>query len=149
MVDQSAGSHDSEAALRRLISQYARCCDRRDESGFGALFISNAVLEGEGFRYSGAVEIRNVPNLLRRFVKTYHTLLNCLFEVTADRATGEAYSMAHHLTPRADGKYDDLVMYITYRDRYVRQHQAWRFEHRRVVMEFTEHRVVESSLPKP
>jgi hypothetical protein len=148
MVDPSAHFHEAEAALRRLISQYARCCDRRDESGFGALFVPNAILQGEGFRFSGTAEIGNVPNLLRRYVKTYHTLLNYLAEVTADRATGEAYSMAHHLTPRADGKYDDLVMYITYRDRYVRQHSGWLFERREVVIEFTEHRIVESSLPK-
>jgi hypothetical protein len=128
---------------------YARACDRRDESGFGALFTPHAVLEGDGFRFSGSDEIRNVPNLLRRFVKTYHTLQNHLLEVSAERATGEAYSMAHHLTPRSDGKYDDLVMYITYRDDYVRHGHPWLFEHRQVVVEFTEHRVVESSLPKP
>jgi hypothetical protein len=148
MVDHSHGSRDPEAALRRLLSRYARCCDRRDESGFGALFTPDAILEGEGFRFSGVGEIRNVPNLLRRFAKTYHTLLNYLVEVSADHATGEAYSMAHHLTPRSDGKYDDLVMYITYHDRYVQRDHAWLFEHRRVVMEFTEQRLVESSLPQ-
>jgi hypothetical protein len=149
MADPSAHPQDAETALRRLIMEYARACDRRDESGFGSLFTPHAVLEGDGFRFSGSDEIRNVPNLLRRFVKTYHTLQNHLFEVSAERATGEAYSMAHHLTPRSDGKYDDLVMYITYRDDYVRQGHPWLFEHRQVVVEFTEHRVVESSLPKP
>lgn len=148
MADPSANPQDAESALRRLIMQYARSCDRRDESGFVALFTSGAVLEGDGFRFSSSEEIRNVPNLLQRFAKTYHTLLNYLVEVSADHATGEAYSMAHHLTPRPDGQYDDLVMYITYLDRYVRQGHAWLFERRQVVMEFTEHRVVESSLPK-
>jgi SnoaL-like domain len=131
--------------------QYARNCDRRDESGFGGLFAEQAVLEGENFRFATPAEIRNVPNLLRRYAKTYHTLLNYSVDVSGDQADGEAYSMAHHLTARADGKYDDLVMYITYRDRYVRRGADWLFEHRRVLMEFTEQRIVDNvgSMPKP
>lgn len=134
-----------EMALRRLVMRYAHCCDRRDGDGFGALFAKDAVLEGPGFRFSTPRQIGGVPLLLNQFEKTYHTLQNLLFETSGDRATGEAYSMAHHLTRRPDGKCDDLVMYITYRDRYLREGADWRFEHRQVVMEFTESRVVENA----
>lgn len=139
-----------ESALRRLVMRYAQACDQRDGAAFAALYTPDAVLEGAGFRFAGSEEIGAVPKQLGVFKKTYHTLLNYLVEVNGDRAVGEAYSMAHHLTPLPEGKYNDLVMYITYHDRYVRGGGGWQFEHRRVVMEFTENRVVETigTVPK-
>jgi hypothetical protein len=139
-----------EGALRRLIMRYAQSCDQRDGVSFAALYAPGAVLEGEGFRFAGSEEIGTVPQQLNVFKKTYHTLLNFLVEVNGDRATGEAYSAAHHLTPLSEGKYNDLVMYITYRDRYVRGAGGWLFEYRRPVIEFTENRIVEDmgAMPK-
>jgi hypothetical protein len=131
-----------EIAMRRLISRYAQCCDTRDTEGFGALFTPDAVLEGPGFRFATPAQISSVPQQLRQFAKTYHSLLNFLVEVNGDRAEGETYSMSHHLTPGAAGDFDDLVMYITYRDRFVRSASGWKFEHRKVVLEFTERRTV-------
>jgi hypothetical protein len=131
-----------ELALRRLIARYAQCCDRRDGLGFAALFTDDAVLEGPGFCFRTRAEISGVPSLLDRFTKTYHTLLNHVIELHGEHAFGEAYSMAHHLTPGSDGLCNDLVMYITYRDRYQRIATDWRFERRQVVIEFTENRSV-------
>jgi hypothetical protein len=134
-----------ESALRRLITRYALACDRRDGALLASVFATDAVLHGPGFRFATPAEIANVPESLKRFEKTYHTLLNVLVQVNDDRGTGEVYSMAHHLTPLGNAKYQDLVMYITYRDRYVRgggQH-GWQIENREVVIEFTEDRVVE------
>jgi len=148
--DKDVARLADESALRRLIMRYAQGCDHRDGAGFASLFAPSAVLEGAGFRFATPQEIRGVPQQLTVFKKTYHTILNYVVDVNGDRATGEAYSMAHHLTPLADGKYNDLVMYITYRDRYVRGSGGWQFEHRGVEMEFTENRVVENigSMPK-
>jgi SnoaL-like domain len=139
-----------ERALRRLVMRYAQACDRRDGAGFAALFAAGATLHGPGFSFAGAAAIGEVPSHLNRFKKTYHTLLNYTVDVNGDRAEGEAYSMAHHLTPLAEGEYTDLVMYITYRDRYVRSAGEWLFDAREVVMEFTERRIVQNpdTLPK-
>jgi len=110
----------------------------------GALFSPDAVLEGPGFRFETADRIRLIPRELERYSKTYHTILNFQFHLSGDDATGEVYSMAHHLTPLGEGRSSDLVMYITYLDRYRRAGDAWQFTHRRVVIEFTETRTVES-----
>lgn len=131
-----------ELALKRLIVRYAQACDRRDVEAFAALFTSDAVLEGPGFRFATPEQIRGVPQQLRSWPKTYHTLLNFVVDVSGDRATGEAYSMAHHLTPAAENRYDDFLMYITYRDQYRRSAEGWQFERRQVVVEFTESKPV-------
>ena len=139
-----------ERALHGLVLRYAASCDHRDGDAFAKLFAPHAVLEGPGFRFASPEQIQAVPQQLGRFHKTYHTVLNSVASVDGDSAHGESYSMAHHLTPRADGRYDDLVMYITYRDRYVRLNGTWQFEQRVVVMEFTETRTVENvgTMPK-
>ena len=133
-----------EAALRRLIMKYARCCDTRDGKGFAALYTPDAVLEGPGFRNDTQAGIAAVPESLNVFFKTYHTLMNTLFEISGDGATGVIYSMAHHLTPLSDGAYNDLVMHITYHDQYARVGGEWKFKRRRVDMAFTENRTVKN-----
>jgi hypothetical protein len=50
--------------------------------------------------------------------------------------------MAHHLTPRSDGRYDDLVAYITIAT-LRRLNGEWQFEQRTVVM-VTETRIVDN-----
>jgi hypothetical protein len=152
MIDtHGTTSLQDERALEHLTLRYARACDRRDGPGLASVFAPGAVLRGPGFKFSTPAELANVPQSLQQFEKTYHTLLNYMVEVDGDHATGEAYSMAHHLTPLGTGKYNDLVMYITYRDRYVRGAAGWRILEREVVIEFTEHRSVEKmdSIPKP
>jgi hypothetical protein len=151
MPDDGTISHlADESALRRLVMSYAQACDQRDGAKFGSLFSPAAALEGPGFRFASPAQIRSVTDQLKAFEKTYHTILNCVVEISGDRASGEVYSMAHHLTPLEAGKYNDLVMYITYRDSYERSGSGWQFGLRRVVIEFTENRVVENlgSMPR-
>src|SRR5262245_64134860 len=94
-----------ERALHALVLRYATSCDNRDSDAFARLFAPHAVLEGPGFRFASPEQIRAVPPQLARFHKTYHTVLNFVVSVDGDGARGETYSMAHHLTPRADGRY--------------------------------------------
>jgi hypothetical protein len=139
-----------ERALRQLITRYAQGADRRDGSLFSGVFAPHAVLEGTGFKFTTPEEISGVPFQLKKmYTKTYHTLLNYAVEVSGDRANGEVYSMAHHLTPIDADHYSDYVMYITYRDRYVRAATEWQIEYRQVVVEFTEYRVAENVSEPP
>jgi hypothetical protein len=80
--------------------------------------------------------------MLGQYAKTYHTVLNCLFTLDGDIATGEIYSAAHHLNPTDDGQHSDYLMYITYRDSYRRTPDGWRIARRIVDIEMTENRSV-------
>lgn len=133
---------EDRQALRDLVYHYARCADARDGPGYAALFGTDGILEGAGFRYTGSEELAKVAPQLSRFVKTLHHVFNCLFAIEGDEATGEIYSAAHHLTAEADGCYSDLVMYITYRDRYRRTADGWRFAKRTVDLQMTETKTV-------
>lgn len=123
---------------------YARCCDLQDGKGFAARYAKGATLEGKGFKCDSPETQEAIPTGLQIFVKTYHTLLNMIFDVERDSARGVIYSMANHLTPLSDRKYNDLVKSITCHDQYLRTGDNWRFKHRQVHMEFTENRTVEN-----
>jgi hypothetical protein len=140
---------DQETADRRAIKQvilnYAYCVDQRDGAGFAALFAPGAKLATSMGTHDTQEKLKAIPGQVGDYYKkTYHTLLNCMITVNGDKGTGVTYSAAHHLTPGGDGKYTDYIMYITYRDRFVKGPKGWQFEHRDVVLEFTQSVLVEN-----
>ena len=136
-------------ALRTLVDRYAATVDARDAGAFAALFTAEAVLavyeteDGEPVvEYRGHEGLREVMGLLRSFTSTFHLMANHLCEIEGDRADGEVYCMAHHLTEDGAAA-TDLVMYIRYRDAYARTPDGWRFARRDVLRQWTEERPAE------
>ena len=134
-------------ALRALVDRYASAVDARDADGFAGLFTAGgslAVYETEDaepvVEYRGHDALRSVMDLLRNFSTTFHLMANHTCAVAGDEATGEVYCMAHHIIEGADGGETDLVMYIRYRDAYVRAPEGWRFARRDVMRQWTEER---------
>jgi SnoaL-like domain len=139
-------------ALRELVDTYALAVDRRDEGWFRSLWLPEARLtthEGDGAAQTdlrGVDAIARVTTIISRFALTLHLVANhlCRVDGAAGRATGEAYCVAHHLTPTDGGRHDDLVMGIRYLDRYQRDDGgAWRFARREVRKQWTRHEAVE------
>ena len=136
-------------ALRTLVDRYAAAVDRRDADAFASLFLPAGVLavyEDEraaaAVEYRGTRELRDVMDLLRFYARTFHLMANHLCEVDGDRASGETYCLAHHLTQDERGL-TDLLMLIRYRDAYARTAAGWRFARRDVLREWTEERPAE------
>ncbi|HXL16252.1 MAG TPA: nuclear transport factor 2 family protein, partial [Streptosporangiaceae bacterium] len=57
-----------------------------------------------------------------------------------DRATGESYCLAHHLTEAEDGSRTLMVASIRCLDTFVKQHGAWLFAERRLMVNWTDTR---------
>jgi ketosteroid isomerase-like protein len=128
-----------EAEIKRLGLRYAQAVDRRDAAGLTGLFTPDGVIEGAGVAMHGHEAIGKVPARVEgRFDKTYHTVFNQLVAAVGDAAEGEVYSMAHHLKRQEDGRVSDLVMAITYRDRYARTADGWRFVRRDLDLQWTQ-----------
>jgi SnoaL-like domain len=62
-----------------------------------------------------------------------------IFTLTADRATGEAYTMAHHLTV-AGTKRSLMVAALRYDDTFVKQDGTWLFAERKLYVDWLEER---------
>jgi ketosteroid isomerase-like protein len=134
-------------ALRELGEQYAWAVDRRDRDAFLAVFHADGVLvlldhadpEKVTATRSGHAELAAVTELIARYERTFHFVGNARYAVDGDRATGEVYCLAHHLTPNRHGG-TDHVMLIRYQDTYSRREGRWGIDERRLVTDWTETR---------
>ena len=138
MQSQSTLAEDVRE-IRDLAYRYAQAVDRRDSEALGQVFIEDGVIEGSGYLSEGRDRIMAIPPMMaKRYRATFHAVQNHLVEVSGDRATGEVYTMAHHLQQADDGSLTDLVMIMRYYDDYVRSPDGWRFARRKLNIDWTE-----------
>ena len=135
-------------AIRELFDAYAHCADRRDAQGQMALFTEDTHfvvymdarnpeptqdLHGRG-------ALAPVFDALNAYVATMHFNGQSTVELNGDRATGESYCLAHHLTEAEDGTRTLMVASIRYLDTFVKQEGAWLFAERRLMVNWTDTR---------
>jgi SnoaL-like domain len=135
-------------AIRELIEAYAYCADRRDAEGQMALFTADTHF----VVYMNAKDPRPSQDLhsrealapvfadLNQYAATMHFVgQSTIFSLDGDRATGEVYCIAHHLT--VDGeKRRMMVAYLRYLDAFVKIDGAWLFAERLLYVDWLEER---------
>src|SRR5262245_8960560 len=94
-------------AIRELIEAYAHCADRRDAKGQMALFTADThfVVYMDAKDPNPSQELHSREALapvfadLNKYAVTMHFVgQSTISSLKADRASGEAYCLAHHLT---------------------------------------------------
>lgn len=149
-----AGEIADRLAIRRLVDEYARRVDRVDAAGAAALFTEDGTLRifGRGEtepnrERRGRDEMARAFAGLTRYDVTMHLVGNHLVELDGDRAAGETYCQASHISSeeRPDGtiQREVYVMHIRYEDRFVRTDAGWLIDRRELRVEFTETRPVD------
>lgn len=137
-------------AIRELVERYAHCADRRDAQGQMALFTEdthfvvymNAKDSTPTQELHSRVELAPVFADLNKYDATMHFVgQSTIFTLTDDRATGEAYCIAHHLTVEGD-KRRLMVAYLRYDDTFVKTDGAWLFAERLLHVDWIEERAL-------
>jgi len=100
-------------AIRELIEAYAHCADRRDAKGQMSLFTPDTHFVGQ----------------------------STIFTLTGDRATGEAYCLAHHVTVDS-GRRRLMVASLRYLDTFTKADGAWLFAERLLFVDWLEERAL-------
>src|SRR6202140_2728897 len=94
-------------AIRELVEAYAHCADRRDAKGQMALFTEDThfVVYMDARDPTPSQELHSRAALapvfddLNKYAATQHFVgQSTILTLTGNRATGEAYTLAHHLT---------------------------------------------------
>src|ERR1700746_1723491 len=94
-------------AIRELVEAYAHCADRRDAQGQMSLFTAdthfavymNAKNPTPSQELHSREALAPVFAELNKYEATTHFLgQSTIFTLSTDRATGEAYCLAHHIT---------------------------------------------------
>ena len=137
-------------AIRELVEAYAHCADRRDARGQMALFTedSHFVVYMNVRDSKPSQELRSRAELaavfddLNKYAATQHFVgQSTILTLTADRATGEAYTMAHHLT--VDGEKRRLMIAaLRYDDTFVKKDGTWLFAERKLYVDRLEQRAL-------
>jgi ketosteroid isomerase-like protein len=138
-------------AIRALVDAYAHCADRRDADRQKALFTDDTrfvvYMDGEGTdpsqELSGREALTPVFADLNRYDATTHFNGQSTIALHGDRATGESYCLAHHLSTEG-GERKLMVASLRYQDTFVKRDGAWLFAERKLYLDWTDTR---TSLP--
>jgi hypothetical protein len=144
----------SEAAdrleIRELIEAYAHCADRRNAKGQMSLFTPDThfVVFMNTKDPTPSQELHSREALapvfadLNKYDATTHFVgQSTIFTLTADRATGEAYCLAHHITLEG-GKRRLMLASLRYLDTFVKMDGAWLFAERQLYVDWLEERAL-------
>jgi len=77
---------------------------------------------------------------LNSYAATTHFNGQSTVSLDGDRATGESYCLAHHLSVGDDGQRTMMIASIRYLDELVKQDGWWLFAERRLMVDWTETR---------
>src|SRR5579862_5238591 len=122
-------------AIRELVEAYAHCADRRDAKSQMALFTADThfVVYMNAKDPTPSQELHSRDALapifadLNQYDATTHFVgQSTILTLAGDRATGEAYCLAHHVTID-DGKRRLMVASLRYLDTFVNTDGSWLF----------------------
>jgi len=137
-------------AIRELIEAYAHCADRRNAKDQMALFTEDThfVVYMNTKDPTPSQELHSREALapvfaeLNKYDATTHFVgQSTIFTLTPDRATGEAYCLAHHVTVDG-GKRRLMVASLRYLDTFVKIDGGWFFSERRLYVDWMEERAL-------
>jgi hypothetical protein len=136
-------------ALRELFDAYAHCADRRDAEGQKSLFTVDTrfavYMAGPGTEPSYVLEGRDalapVFADLNRYEATMHFNGQSTVSIDGDRATGESYTIAHHVYTQG-GVRKMMVAWLRYLDVFAKIDGAWYFAERELILEWSETRAL-------
>jgi hypothetical protein len=134
-------------AIRELFDDYAHCADRRDAEGQKALFTADTRftvhMDGEGSEASYVLEGRDALDPvfadLNRYEATMHFNGQNTVVLDGDRATGESYTIAHHVFTE-EGSRMMMVAWLRYLDVFSKIGGRWYFAERTLILEWSDTR---------
>jgi hypothetical protein len=144
----SAEEAADRLAIRELVEAYAHCADRRDAAGQMALFTADThfVVYMKAKDPTPSQELHSREALapvfaaLNQYDATTHFVgQSTVVTLAADRATGEAYCLAHHVTVDAE-KRRLMLASLRYYDTFVKQDGSWLFAERLLYVDWMEER---------
>jgi SnoaL-like domain len=137
-------------AVRELVEAYAHYADRRDAKGQMSLFTPDThfVVFMNAKDPTPSQELHSREALapvfadLNKYDATTHFVgQSTIFTLTSDRATGEAYCLAHHVTVDG-GKRRLMLASLRYLDTFVKLDGAWLFSERLLYVDWLEERAL-------
>ena len=149
-VTISAAEAADRLAIRELVEAYAHCADRRDAKGQMSLFTADThfVVYMNAKDPTPSQELHSREALapvfadLNKYAATMHFVgQSTILTLTANRGTGEAYCLAHHLAVEGEKRLL-MIAALRYYDTFVKVDGAWLFAERLLYVDWIEERAL-------
>ena len=151
MASRTAISSEEAAdrlSIRELVDAYAHCADQRDAESQMALFTEDTSFlvfmdpaSAEPTQeLHGRESLAPVFDDLNRYAATMHFNGQSTVALDGDRAAGESYCLAHHLSVAEDGQRTLMVASIRYLDEFRKLGGQWFFAERRLMVNWIDTR---------
>ncbi len=146
----SAAEAADRLAIRELVESYAHCADRREANTQMALFIEdqhfvvymNAKDPKPSMDLHSRAALAPVFADLNKYAATTHFVgQSTIMTMTGDRATGEVYCLAHHVTVNG-GTRRLMIASLRYLDTYTKRNGAWLFAERLLYVDWIDERAL-------
>ncbi len=128
-------------AILALLAAHCRGVDRADGELLTACYWPEATVAYGAFNGSAHEFCGILPQAIRGYRATQHSISNCLIDFAAgpapSTARSETYVTAYHYRD-GDGAADavEMVFFGRYLDRLTRRGQEWKLQHRQVLMDW-------------
>jgi SnoaL-like domain len=134
-------------AIRELVDAYSHCADRRDAKGQVSLFTKDThfVVYMDAKSDKASIDVNRREDLapifadLNRYEATTHFNGQNSVVLDGDRATGELYCIAHHVT-LSGGKRTIFIASLRYYDTFAKADGNWLFAERKILVDWTDTR---------
>src|SRR6267143_1649134 len=148
-TELTAAEAADRLAIRELFDAYAHCADRRDAEGQMALFTPDTRLAvymgGEGseatYVLDGREALAPIFADLNRYEATTHFNGQSTVTIDGDRATGESYTIAHHVFTEDDNR-KIMIASLRYLDTFAKIDGNWYFAERNLLLDWSETRTM-------
>jgi hypothetical protein len=149
-ISTSPAEAADRLAIRELVEAYAHCADHRDAKGQMALFTPDThfVVYMNAKDPTPSQELYSREALapvfadLNKYAATMHFVgQSTILTLAADRGTGEAYCLAHHLTIGSESR-QLMIAALRYYDTFVKVGGEWLFAERLLYVDWIEERAL-------
>jgi SnoaL-like domain len=146
----SADEAADRLAIRELVEAYAYCADRRQAADQMGLFTADThfIVYMDSKNPAPTQELHSREALAPVFadLNKYHATMHfvgqsTITSLTKNRATGQAYCLAHHLTVEGDRR-RLMIATLRYLDTFTKVDGAWLFAERRLYVDWIEERAL-------
>ena len=135
--------------IRELVDAYAHCADRRDAKGQMSLFTKDThfVVFMDARSEKPSMELNRREDLapgfdeLKKYEATTHLMGQSTVILDGDRATGETYCIAHHVSA-SEGKRTLFIASLRYYDVFAKVEGKWLFAERKLMVDWTDTRPI-------
>jgi hypothetical protein len=135
--------------IRELVDGYAHCADRRDAKGQMSLFtpdthfvvFMDARSEKPSMELYRREDLAPVFDELNKYEATTHFMGQSTVVLDGERATGETYCIAHHVS-ESEGKRTLFIASIRYYDVFAKVDGKWLFAERKLIVDWTDNHAI-------